>query len=246
MTKKLILAACLVLALLGVAACGGGSGGDQSSDQSSSSQEKSTKEAAKPDLDDVPKVVAEVNGQKIYKSEFVQAYKGQFQQMAMQAQATGQKPDQDKLKKQVAESLVGTELLTQEAQKRGYKATPKDVDKTLQGLAAQNGMKSKKQVLDALEKQGMSKAQIMAQAKTQTKVDELVAEESGNTKPTQKQLKQLYAQMKAQQQQSGQKAPSFKKMRPQLEQQAESQQQMKTAQALIKRLRKHADVTIHV
>lgn len=250
MVKKWFLALCLVAALVGVSACsGGGDSGD--GDKSGQSQSQSQAQASKPDLKDIPKVVAEVNGQKISKDEFVQAYKSRYQQMAMQAKMSGQQPDQDALKKQVAKSLVGTELLSQEADKRGYEASKKDVNKSLSDLAKQNGMQSPKQFLKALKKQGLSRDQVISDVKTQVEIDRLIDKKAGDTEPSKQELKALYKQMKAQQKQAGKqgkgsKVPSFEQMKPQLEQQLESQKRSQAAQALVSSLRKDADIKINL
>src|SRR5699024_1121965 len=120
-------------------------------------------------------VVAVVNGDEITKDEFVDAYTGQFQQMSMQAQQTGQMPDQKTLKKQVAERMVGTRLLLQEADKQGVKAPQKRVDRKLDELAKQSGIESKEELLKTLkEQQGLDKSQIMDDVKTEVNLEALV------------------------------------------------------------------------
>lgn len=264
MTKKIFLALCLIAALVGVSACGGADGdkadeksqgqpnqGQPSQGQPSQGpQSPGQQDATKPDLKNIPGVVAEVNGTKINKDRFVQAYTGQFQQMAMQAQTTGQPVDQKKLKKQVAENLVGTELLSQEADDRKFSASEKEINKTLDDAAKQNQM-SRKELIAALKKQGMNEKQLMADVKTQVKVDKVIDDETGDAKPTEKELKQLYKQTVQQQKQMGQqspgqKTPSYEEMKPQLEQQAVQQKQGQVAQKLVTDLRKDAKVKINV
>ena len=63
--------------------------------------------APEADVSDVPDVVATVNGEEITREEFVPVYETQFQQLAMQQQATGEEVDQASLKQQTAEQLVG-------------------------------------------------------------------------------------------------------------------------------------------
>ena len=65
-----------------------------------------------------------MNGEKISKADFTRIYEGQFQQVALQAQMSGQELDQAQLKKQTAEGLVNTELLIQQAAKEKIFATP--------------------------------------------------------------------------------------------------------------------------
>src|SRR5699024_8553414 len=130
MRKKTLLGAALAITLFGVTACGDAGEETGSSEQSTEQQlpeqdgqDPEQPEMPEPDLEGIPDVVAEVNGQEIDKEAFEAAYQGQFQQMVMQAQMTGEEIDQDQLKSSTAESLVGNELLTQEANSREITAS---------------------------------------------------------------------------------------------------------------------------
>ena len=135
--------------LLALSACG--SSDEESSKDAAPSEESSSSESsgsessgsgsgeessgAEPNLDAIPDVVAEVNGTEIPKDDFVSAYTPQYQQMAMQSQASGQEVDEEGLQKQVVDNLVNTELLVQEADERGIEASAKQTDATLTSLA---------------------------------------------------------------------------------------------------------------
>jgi peptidyl-prolyl cis-trans isomerase SurA len=254
-----VLGATLAAALLALSACGGGDGSDEGADSKAAeeptSQESSADDAqqgAQPDLDGIPDVVAEVNGEEVTRDEFVAVYESQFQQAAMQAQMSGQAPDEDALKKQTAENLVDTELLAQEADSRGLEVTDEDVDAELTDIAKQNQLGSAQELLDALEKQGTTEEAARSQVQVQVMVEQLVADESGPVEPTEKELRTLYAQAKqqaqAQAKQGGQaqEIPPYAKVRDQLEQQATSQEVGKIAQQLVDDLRKDADITINL
>ncbi|HET8600683.1 MAG TPA: SurA N-terminal domain-containing protein [Segeticoccus sp.] len=256
MTNKLVPAVCLAAALVGVSACGAdqaASKGHQDSSKASASASDGQGKAGqpggkqsmpKPDLTGIPSVVATVNGTKISKGQFVRVYTSQFQQLAMQSQMSGQKLDQHRLKKQVAQSMVGSTLLTQAADKSAYKPSSADVDHTLTDLAQQNGMKSGRQLVGELTKHGQKKSAIMAQVKEQTKVNHLIVQKGGSTTPTTQELKQAYQQLS--QQGQGSKTPSFQKIRPQLTQQLEAQKRQQAAQKVVQQLRRKAHVTINI
>ncbi len=225
----------------------------QSSEQSEGQKDGSSKSGKQPkmpepDLEGTPDVVAEVNGEKIKKKEFETAYKSQFQQAALQSQMSGQEVDQDKLKKQMVDSLIGQELLIQEANNRDYKATQEKKDKILEDLAKRNKAGSKEEFLAQLEKQGMSKKEVMSQLETQVKVEQLIAAEAGDIEPTEEELKKRYEQIKAQQEKAGgqSKMPSYEKVKPSLKQQMKQEKEAQEAQKLIKSLRKDADVKVHI
>jgi peptidyl-prolyl cis-trans isomerase SurA len=241
-------------AMLTLTACGGGDGDSASADQDASASDSPSASAdaskgAEPDLEGIPDVVAEVNGEEVTKEEFVPIYESQFQQAAMQAQMSGQAPDEEALKKQTVDDLVDTELLSQEAESRGIEVSDDDVDAELTDLAKQNQMASAEELLQAVEKNGLTEDQARAQVETQVLIEQLVADEDGSPEPTEKQLRALYSQAKQQQAQSGQKGqeiPPFAQVRPQLEEQAKAQQVGKVATALVKDLRKDADITINL
>ena len=240
----------LAAALLALSACG--SGGEESGDAGSAgetpSQEESTTGQQETDLEGIPEVVAEVNGEEVTRDEFVAMYEAQLQQATMQAQMSGQQPDEEALKEQTADGLVDTELLRQEAEQRGISVSDQDVDDQLTELATQNQMGSAQEFLDALEKQGTSADQARTQVETQLLVEGLVEDEAGAIEPTEQDLRTIYQQAKAQQAQAGQQQPipPYAKVKPQLEEQAVAQEQGRIAEALLGELRKDADITINL
>lgn len=241
-------------AMLTLSACGGGDGDSAGASKEASASDSPSASAdaskgAEPDLEGIPDVVAEVNGEEVTKEEFVPVYESQLQQAAMQSQMSGQAPDEEALKKQTVDNLVDTELLTQEAESRGIEVSDEDVDAELTDLAKQNQMGSAEELLEAVAKNGLTEEQARAQVETQVLVEQLVADEDGDAEPTDKELRALYAQAKQQQAQSGQKGqkiPPFAQVRSQLAEQAKAEQVGKVAQALVDDLRKDADITINL
>lgn len=237
-------------ALLTLSACGGGSdSADDSKDASSSASSSPSSEAsagAEPDVSAIPDVVAEVNGEEVTKDEFVPLYVSAYEQAVTQAQSTGQAPDEDALKKQTADDLVSTELLAQEAKSRGIEVSDDEVDAELDDLAAQNELGSADELLAAVEERGITEEQARSQVEIQLMVEQLAADEDGSIDPTEKELHTLYDQAKAQAGQSDQKIPAFAKVHDQLVEEATSQKVSEVAGALVKKLRKGAEITINL
>jgi len=106
MSKKLLTSFALA-GVLALAACG-----DASETETQDAEAQSTEEAAagseegaemelpEADTEDIPEVVAEVNGDEITGEDFTVLYESQFQQASLQAQSTGEELDQDQLKDQ--------------------------------------------------------------------------------------------------------------------------------------------------
>ncbi|NEE01710.1 peptidylprolyl isomerase [Phytoactinopolyspora halotolerans] len=245
MNKKLLISLGLVVSLPFLAACSDDDA-DESADENSAEQEPA---APEPDLESIPDVVAVVNGEEILKEDFVPAYESQFQQFAMQAQATGEDVDEEQLKQQTADNMVSNELLLQEADNRNVDASQEEIDQTLNDLATQNGLESADEFIAALEEQGMAEDEVMAQLENQVKLDELIADEAGDTEPTEKELRELYEQAEAQQGQAGEEAPEmppFEEVKPQLEEQAKAEKESAAAEELVGKLREDAEVTINL
>jgi hypothetical protein len=254
--KKWLLGLFLALLLVSASACGGGDGdGGDASGGAEAQQEQQEEKQADPsspqaDLEGVPEVVAEVNGEEISREEFVPAYEAQFQQAAMQAQTSGQEIDQDQLKAQVADTLVSTELLVQEADKRDISASAQDVDQRLEQLAAQNGLESADAFVAAMEQQGMDREEIDSQVRTQVLIERLIESEAGDVSASKAEVRAMYDQLVAQQEQAGEQAgqemPPFAEVRPQLEQQVEQEKKSEVAQRLVSDLREDADVVVNL
>ncbi|SFE97304.1 SurA N-terminal domain-containing protein [Alteribacillus iranensis] len=259
MKKKGLLSLAMALTVSIVAACGGEEAAEEQEQEDSQAQQEENTEQAEdsqehpetpePEVENVPDVVAEVNGEEITKEDFVPTYESQFQQAVMQSQMTGQELNQEELKQQIANSMVGTELLIQEAENRDYSSSEEEVNKTIEDIAAQNGMESKDEFISAIEEQGTSEEEIMSQIELQVKIDKLIAEEAGDTEPTEEELQEAYDQISAQQAQMGgeeAEVPSFEEMKPDLKEQVKMQKEGEAAQKLVDQLREEADVTIHV
>lgn len=243
MNKKLLASLGLALLLFGVAGCSDPSEGDGAA---GTSEEQGTQEA---DLEGVPDVVAEVNGVEIPKDVFASLYEGQFQQMQMQAQGTGQELDQEALRQQVAEAMVDTELLVQEADRRDLEVTEEALDSAMTDLMNSSQMASTEELLAAFEEQGMDEDEVRSQLETQVRLDQLVVDEVGDAEPAEEELRELYDQSVAQQESAGEagtELPPFEEARPQLVEMAANAQASEAYEGLVTELREAGDVTIHL
>lgn len=254
LTKKMLLSLLIGASVIVTAACGNAD--ENTNEEETATEEQAAEESGEtaeqpempePDLEGVPDIVAEVNGEEINKEEFETAYTGQFQQMAMQAQMSGQEVDQAQLKEQIAESLVSQRLLVQETENRGIEASEEEVNETLTALAEQNGMASSDEFLTALEEQGVSEEEVMDRVASQVKVDKLIAEESGDVEVSEEELQEFYDQVKAQQEETGgEELPPFEDIKSEIESQLIQQKESEAVQALVAELREGAEVTIHI
>jgi hypothetical protein len=200
-----------------------------------------------PDLEGLPDVVAVVNGTEIGKNEFAAAYETQFAQAAAQAQIGGQDVDQDLLKASVAENLVSTELLRQEADSRGIEATPEARSGAIEDLLQQTRLSSEEELREAFADQGLDNAEFDARLVDQVRIDALLTQEAGDTTPTDQEVEDAYDAARAEQEAAGGTAtpiPPLEDVRPQIESQLAGAKTSEATQALIAQLREDADVTV--
>lgn len=251
MKKLLVLSLALMISIL--AACSDGNESEESNDEAEEAQgDGENFELPEPNLENIPDVVAEVNGAEITKEDFELTYTSMFQQTYMQSQMTGQEVDEDQLKEQTIEEMVSQELLIQEADNSGIEASDEKMDETLQELVDNNGMESKEQLLAALEEQGMDEQEVMTQLEIQVKVTQLIDNETGEVEPTEEELQELYDEIVLQQEQMQEadgeavEVPDFEEMKPDLVGYVKEQKTAEAAQNLIGKLRDQADVEIHI
>ena len=261
--KKWLTMISLAATMLAVSACGdeaaegengeGAENGEEQSAEEGQAAEGEAAEAPEPDLEDVPDVVAEVNGEEIAKEEFEQVYTSQFQQASMMQEMTGEEVNQDEMKTQIADGMVSERLLIQEAENRDISASEEDVDAMISEIVEANGMQSEDEFFTAMEESGMSEDEIRAELEKQVKVEALIAEETGEIEPTDEELEKIYdeqiaAREEAQSEGEGEEteAPSFEDVKPQIEEQLISEKQAEAAQGLAEELREDADVTVNL
>src|SRR5699024_1110690 len=100
--KKLSMILFTFLLAIGLlAACGND---DNKNNNEAANNNAEELDIPEPDLDDIPDVVATVDGEDVTKDDFEMVYTQQFQLQAMYAQMSGEEIDEDELKDQVLDS----------------------------------------------------------------------------------------------------------------------------------------------
>lgn len=253
------LAAVSLATVIALAGCTSGGEADEPgedvADSSSSPQEApepgEQPQLPEPDIDDVPDVVADVDGAEISRDEFVSAYEGELQQAFISQQSTGQEVDQDQLKQQVAEQLVNNRVLGNAAADAGIEATDEDITDGLEGLAAQNGLGGADEVLAALNEQGVSEEDARADVALQFQITTFLDQESDIDEPSEEDLRAQYDEIVQQIEDEDQpeaegEIPPFEEAREILADQATQEQQNTEANRILDELLKDVDVTVYL
>ena len=246
MPKKILLGVAAVAAVFGLVACG--ADGEEASEPSAQTEQQALPE---PQVDDIPEVVASVNGNDISGEAFTDAYTAQFQQLAMQSQMTGEELDQNALQEQALEMMINSELLVMEAEEQEFSASEEDVDTYLSTMAEQNGLESTDELLSQFEEQGLSSDRVRAEIQREVLIEQVI-DNIDVDEPSDDELRTIYdtqvEQLEALNEQAEddqtQDIPSFDTLRPELEKQATAQQHNEALTKLIDQLREDADIEI--
>ncbi|WGH84913.1 SurA N-terminal domain-containing protein [Auritidibacter ignavus] len=265
MPGKKILSSIALIAMLSLSAC---NADEENPDGAPEASASAGDQGAlpEPNLDDVPDVVATINDTEITKEEFATNYESQYQQMAYQAQMSGSDVDEDQLKQESLEIMIGNELLLQEAEDQDIEVTEDDVDEFLDDFAKQQGLESQDELIAQFEEQGMDEEQLREDSKKQVAMDQLI-ETLDVDEPSEEELKDLYDEQMEQQKQlmeaqasadpsaqaedgssesaSGEdQLPSFEESKDDLEEQVKLQNENEAITELVEDLREDADIEI--
>lgn len=191
---------------------------------------------------DDKKTVATVNGQKITGSD----YNSVLSSTQMQMQQMGQDPTAKEALKQVKDqtvnTLVGQNLLMQEADKKGFKASDDEVKKQIDEIKKQYNNDEKK-FQEALKMQKMNEQQLNEQVAESIKMNKYVEKEIPAPAITDKEIEDYYNQFA---QQGGQKPPKLEEVKPQIKQQLTQQKQNETLGKKVEELKKTAKVEVMI
>src|SRR5699024_6562395 len=251
MPKKLLLGLAAAVAAFSLAACGGD--GDDAKDDAAQTEQQDGQEMPEPDLDNIPDVVAEVNGEEISGETFSENYESQYQQLAMQAQMTGEEPDQDELKQEALDMMINSELLVTEAEDEGYTASEDDVDEYISDMAEENGMDSSDDLMKQFEEQGLDEDQVREDIHKEVLMDQ-VLETIDSEEPTDDELYEMYDTQVQQLEAMNEHAedgdepdePSFEERKPDLEEQATQQKENEAVEKHLDGLREDADIETNI
>lgn len=251
MPKKLLLSIAAVFTAFGLAACG--AEGDEQATEDTEQSQQGEQATPEPELENIPDVVAEINDREISGEAFSENYEAQFQQLAMQAQMSGQEPNQDELKSQALEMMINSELLVMEAEEQGFTSSEEDVDKLLSTMAEDNGLDSGDALMQEFEAQGLSKDRVREDLHKEVLIDQVV-ETVDVKEPSDEELQEIYDQQVAQleamneqvEEDQTQEVPSFEDMESQLKEQATMQKENEAISKLLDELREDAEIKTHI
>lgn len=242
------LAAFTALAVLGLASGCGADEPEAPAAAAGATEDPASEPGTEPgtDLDDLPAVVAVVNGEEITRDEFVQAFSVQFPHLRAQAEAAGEEIDEGEFRQRTVENLVNRVLLAQEAASRGLSAPEGEVESGLADLARQYGYETTEDYLEVLDEQGLDADAVRAEAQLQVLVDLLIAEEDAEVEPTRQEVRAYYDDVVAANAGEDDAPPPLEQLRDQIVERLRTENKAEVLDALLETLRADADITVNV
>lgn len=246
----LLLISLLTVGLL--AACGDNNNDNEGKKNDVNEAGNAEVELPEPDLEGIPDVVAEVNGEEITKDDFTEIYTEQFNQVSMYAQMSGEPVDEDELKKQVVNSIVERELFFQEADKRFPEASQEGIDKLFEELITQFEVESKEELLDLYKENGVEEAELMENIELQVRINHLMDEEVGEIVIDEKDIKDTYDIVAKEQEEANKDAeepaevPPYDEVKDLIKDQLKQEKEIEALQKVIDSLREKADIKVHL
>lgn len=217
----------------------------QSGQQDQEKQMKAMQKKLDQQKVDETKTVAVVNDEKITGKD----YNSVLSTAQMQYQQTGQDPTSkdaaQQIKKQAIDSLIGQALITQEADKKGYKASEKEIEKQLDESKKQ--YKNDQDFEEAVKKAGLNMNTLKSDIADSIKTEKYIDKELPTDQVTDKEIKDYYDQFATQQKDSGQKnTPAFDDVKKQIQDMLKQQKRQEKLGQQVEKLKKSADVKVEI
>ncbi|WP_085522761.1 SurA N-terminal domain-containing protein [Tuberibacillus sp. Marseille-P3662] len=242
MKRRLSILAFVMILALALSACGGdesnkeGSDGNDTEAQADGQSQESGQGSEVKGQVAKGKTVATVNGEKIKGSEFNTV----LQAVQQQSQKTGQKVDVEQAKNQAVQSLVGQELILQDAKAKGYEASEEDINNRIEKTKSQ--FESDEQFKKVMKQQGLTMEKYKNQLSEQLTVEQYTEKEIDTEKVTDKEAKDYYDKYSK----DAEDAPKYEKVKSQIKQGLQEQRKQKARAEIVKDLKKDGDVEVNI
>lgn len=255
MNKKLKVILITIAALFLLAACNSGDDKDSNGDGvNESEQDNGATGQVEPNLEDVPDVVAVVNGEEITREEFEFTYTSEFQRALIEAQMSGQQFSGQLDKKELTRSMIDLELLIQEAGNRNLTPTDQEVDDNIAEIAEANDLESVEELFEVYDEQGMSEERLRQEVAAQIKLRRLIEDEGKDITISEAQVEELYDEMIAVYEEMAEggsvedegELPTIEDLRADLEEHIWLNEENKLIIELIEKLRDDAEIVNHM
>ncbi|WP_100404202.1 SurA N-terminal domain-containing protein [Bacillus solitudinis] len=202
------------------------------------------------DTEDIPEVVATINGQDIEKELFISLLEREASMYAAQGMDLASEDGAellDMIKQGVVDQLVNREILVQAAADQGIKASEEEIEAELNSQLEQYQFESVEQLEEALKAENLTLEEFREDLAVQVKVEKYMTEHVDEPEVTEEELRSTYDEMVASNPETDEaEIPTFEEYKGELETQLQSQKQQEQMMALIEELKANSEITIHI
>ncbi|MCM3760719.1 SurA N-terminal domain-containing protein [Alkalihalobacillus oceani] len=253
--KKMFMIFGTGLLALSLAACGGDS--EQQADTpeedvaETDQQAPENEEAAQDpqsvlDTENIPDVIATVNGEDINKDIYVASLEQQANLLLAQGieleseEAAGYL---EMLEEQLLQQIINERMIIQAADNEGIEATDEEIDAELELITSQ--FESEEQLQEVLDEQGVTMEELRSDISDFVKRDKYVEAHTTTEEVSEEELQAAYDELAEMAGEDG-GLPTFEEYREELQAQLQSEKQQEQLSQIIEDLRAESDITIHI
>ncbi|MCM2674622.1 SurA N-terminal domain-containing protein [Alkalicoccobacillus plakortidis] len=248
MYNKFVLGISAFALAVGLAACSGDSdeNADSTNEQPDQADEQ-TEEAsvAQTNFDDIPDVIATINGVDLSKDEFVSQYNTAKQnQMMMGGAADPESTEVDEaIKDQTVDLLVNSELLVQASNEEDIEISDEEANEQLDQLKAVNQIESDEDLEAILSQQDTTVDEFREEIKESMKPQKYIEQKAQIEEPTDEEIEAKYDEFASATEED---VPELEEVRDDIVAQIKSEQTNEAAEGIINELKEQGEVEIFV
>ncbi|MFK3938826.1 SurA N-terminal domain-containing protein [Alkalihalobacillus sp. NPDC078783] len=247
MQNKFILGISAFALAVGLAACSGES--DENAEGQNDQNEPQTEEPAiaETNFEDIPDVVATINGVDLLKDDFVAEYNNAKQQQLMmggQGDPSSTEVD-EQLKDQSVDLLVNSELLTQASNEENVEVTDEEVDEQLEQIKAMYQLESDEDLEEILSEQDLTVDEFKTEIKEGMKPQKYIEQKAQIEEPSDEEIQSTYDEIIAAAD-GEEEPPALEEVEDTIAEQLKAQKTSEAANDILEELREQGDVEIFV
>ncbi|WP_332695084.1 SurA N-terminal domain-containing protein [Halalkalibacter lacteus] len=246
MKKKLAMGFGVCALAFGLAACGGEETPTQeepvASEETEGVDHPEQEMGSMIDTEDIPDVVATVNGEDIEKGMYVTTVEQQAMQAAMQGldlESEEGKEYVEELKDQVLDQFINSMLIDDAASNEGLEVTEEEIDNGITELMAQYGIESEEQLQELLEAQGAQMDELRDDVANNVKSSKYMDQKVAEIEISDEEIQAFYDEEIAAASEDESELPSLEEISSDIEFQLQMD-------AVISTLKENSDVTINI
>ncbi|MDQ0206209.1 SurA N-terminal domain-containing protein [Alkalicoccobacillus murimartini] len=233
---------------VGLAACSGDAEENADSNEQPDQADEQAAEvpAVQTNYDEIPDVVATINGIDVSKDAFIEQYEQtkQQSQMMMGGEVDSESTEvDDALKDQSVDMLVNTELLNQASNEEGIEVSEEDANQQLDQIKAMYQIQSDEDLEEILGQQDMTIDEFKEEIRESMKPQKYIEEKANIEEPTDEEIEAKYEELT---EAMGDEAPPLDDTREEIIEQIKIDQANEAAPGIIDELEEQGDIEIFV